>query len=165
MSGVRAVLQHDPLRELLARLGFGPGAFRLSLALLVFVSHVSRYNVGRAAVILFFMLSGYWVTRLYRQRGEQSSVGYLRDRLLRVWPLLAVTALAIALAFTLAGTRHPGSLWSTLALLGLATRHGDVIGVAWSLDIELQFYVALPLVLTAITTLPGAPPPAEPSQY
>ena len=130
-----------------------PGAFRLLLAVLVFVSHVSRFNSGRPAVVVFFMLSGYWVTRLYDERS--ASVGaYLRDRFLRVWPLLATVAIAVVAAGILRGKPTAGNLGSTLALLGLATRHGDVIGVAWSLDVEAQFYLLLPLALALLALVP-----------
>ncbi len=135
---------------------FGPGAFRLVLASFVFLSHVSRINLGRAAVVLFFMLSGFWVTRMFDLRRDPSVVPYIRDRFLRVWPLLAVVAIAIAVGFALAGRPAPGSVLSTIALLGLATRHGDVIGTAWSLDIEMQFYLLLPLVALAVARTAAA---------
>lgn len=128
---------------MLRHLVIGPGAFRLLLAVLVFVSHVSRFSVGRPAVIVFFMLSGYWVTRLYTERA-MTVPAFLRDRFLRVWPLLAVVAAAVVAIDVLPDGSHSGSLRSTLALLGLATRGGDVIGVAWSLDVEAQFYLLLP---------------------
>ena len=47
---------------------FGPGAFRFFLASLVVVQHVSRLSLGHPAVLLFFMLSGYWVSRMYAER-------------------------------------------------------------------------------------------------
>ena len=132
-------------------ISLGPGAFRLFLALAVFVSHTSRFNIGRPAVAIFFILSGYWVTRLYVERAESVGVAsYLLDRLLRVWPLTAITAIVIVALAAVFHNSNDGSLVSTLALLGLATRHGDVIGVAWSLDIEMQFYIALPVVLWLI---------------
>jgi peptidoglycan/LPS O-acetylase OafA/YrhL len=127
-------------------LGTGPGAFRLLLAVAVFVSHVSRFGIGRPAVVLFFMLSGYWVSRLY-QGWSGSGLTFEASRALRIWPLLAVTAVVIWLV-ELFGLLPPhGSLGSTLALLGLSIRKGDIIGVAWSLDLELQFYLLLPLCL------------------
>ncbi|MGI4877993.1 MAG: acyltransferase family protein [Janthinobacterium lividum] len=131
-----------------------PGAFRLILAFLVFVSHVSRFSVGRPAVILFFMLSGYWVSRLYDSRANPSTLVYIRGRFLRVWPLLACVAVAEKLLFD----AH-GSLASTLGLLGLATRRGDVTGVAWSLDVEMQFYLMLPVAMTVFRRWPRAMAP------
>lgn len=130
-----------------------PGGFRLLLAVLVFVSHVTRYNFGRPAVALFFMLSGYWVSRLYERRPDESVLVYYQDRFLRIWPLLATVAVAVVAVGALRGVPHSGSLASTLLLLGLATRQGDVIGVAWSLDVELQFYLLLPVCATALAVI------------
>jgi peptidoglycan/LPS O-acetylase OafA/YrhL len=124
----------------------GPGAFRLGLAVAVFVSHVSRIGIGRPAVVLFFMLSGYWVTRLYEGWGRGIAT-FEASRFLRIWPLLAVVAVIVWAAERVGVLPQHGSLISTLGLLGLAARQGDVIGVAWSLDLELQFYLLLPLCL------------------
>ncbi len=132
----------------------GPGAFRLLLAFAVFVSHVSRFGIGRPAVALFFLLSGYWVMRLYS--GWQAEIWqFCLSRLLRIWPLLAATSLAVVACWFLGLLPRYGSLGSTLALLGLAVRKGDVIGVAWSLDLELQFYLALPMCLWLIGSRRG----------
>ena len=134
----------------------GPGSFRFLLAALVFVSHISHFNVGRAAVIMFFMLSGYWVARLYGQRRTPSVFRYLIDRFLRVWPALAVVAIMTVVISVAAYQPAHGSLMSTLALLGVASRRGDVIGVTWSLDVEMQFYLLLPLGLAIISCVPPA---------
>ena len=50
------ILSHRSLLRL-----FGPGVIRLILAALVMFSHMSRFQVGRIGVLLFFFLSGYWV--------------------------------------------------------------------------------------------------------
>lgn len=131
----------------------GPGVLRLSLALAVFLSHVSRFNVGRLAVMLFFILSGYWVTRLYLAKGNETTFGYMRDRILRIWPMLALVTICVATGQYIALGLYHGSILSTLALLGLANRSDDVVGVTWSLDIELQFYLLLPLALAAKNVL------------
>lgn len=134
-------------------LDVGPGTFRMALALLVFGSHTSRFEIGRPAVILFFVLSGYWVVRLFDHDGR-NALRFGINRFLRVWPLLAVTALIVVALTAVFGLPSRGSLLSTLFLLGLATRGGDVIGVSWSLDIELQFYllvVAIALALRRLT--------------
>ena len=124
----------------------GPGMFRMILALLVFASHVSSFEVGRPAVMIFFILSGYWVVRLYDVTGSDP-IRFEADRLLRVWPLFAVVSLLAWAANRLAGVAPQGSLASTLPLIGLASRTGDFVGVSWSLDIEAQFYLLLPLAL------------------
>ena len=140
-----AIPQPGTVRRLTA-LATGPGAFRLLLAAAVFVSHVSTLGFGRPAVVLFFMLSGYWVTRLYQGWGN-SAATFEASRFLRIWPLLAIVAVLVWLVAQFGVLPQHGSLLSTLGLLGLAVRQGDVIGVAWSLDLELQFYLLLPLCL------------------
>lgn len=134
----------------------GPGAFRMLLALLVFVSHVSRYEVGRPAVFLFFILSGYWVVRLFESEGRDARRFGL-NRLLRVWPLLAVCAVFVVALTAMFGLPLRGDLASTLALIGLASRGGDVVGVAWSLDIEVQFYILVVVTGLAVQRLPRLP--------
>ncbi|AKQ42352.1 hypothetical protein CP97_10420 [Aurantiacibacter atlanticus] len=124
-----------------------PGAFRLLLAFLVFVSHVSRVNTGRLGVILFFVLSGYWITRIWREQYKETSVGWFYlGRYLRLMPVYLAIVFCAWLIFG-------GSIWPNLRLFGIATTGGDVLGVSWSLDIELQFYVLLPLLLMTVATI------------
>ncbi len=130
----------------------GPGMLRFILAAMVVVSHLTSLNIGRPAVLLLFMLSGYWVSRLLA--GWQASVpAFYISRTLRVWPLYAVVTVLAWLLHAHAEAVRPESLWSALTLLGLAARAGDVIGVSWSLDIELQFYLAIPLITLAAQRL------------
>ena len=130
----------------------GPGMLRFILAAMVVVSHLTSLNIVRPAVLLFFMLSGYWVSRLLA--GWQASVpAFYISRTLRVWPLYAVVTVLAWLLHAHAEAVRPESLWSALTLLGLAARAGDVIGVSWSLDIELQFYLAIPLITLAAQRL------------
>ncbi len=126
----------------------GPGFLRLALAFLVFVSHVSRFEVGRPAVMIFFMLSGYWVVRLY-VGGNLTASRFELSRFLRVWPLFAFCALLVFAIGLALGLPQPGTLISTLPLLGLASRDGDLLGISWSLDIEMQFYLLLPVLVFA----------------
>ena len=76
-----------------------PGAFRLMLASAVVVSHASRFDVGRLAVLLFFYLSGYWVSRIYQSEfaGRRWLMFYV-GRWLRITPLYFIAMLAAALA-------------------------------------------------------------------
>jgi peptidoglycan/LPS O-acetylase OafA/YrhL len=117
---------------------------------MVFLSHVSVWAVGTAAVVLFLMLSGYWVTHIYTA-DRYSGVGtYLLGRLLRLWPVLIVcTLLAAAIQWGVRGDLI-GSFWSTILFLGLASRGDDMVGTVWSLDIEMQFYLLLPLVVAGL---------------
>lgn len=134
---------------------FGPGAFRLCLAGAVLLSHLSRWDFGRPAVMLFFMLSGYWVARMQDGPHRLPVPLYIASRWLRIWPAMAVTAITVWVVFYGLHLAQPGSLTSTTALLGLATRHDDIVGTIWSLDIEMQFYLLLPIVLAMKTVLRG----------
>ncbi len=118
-----------------------PGAFRLFLAFLVLVSHASRFDIGHFAVLLFFLLSGYWVRRIYRSEfGERRWLTFYVSRWLRVAPLYYIVAL---LAAVIRG--YPIG-WDTFTIFGVASHDHDPTGVSWSLDVELQFYVLAPLL-------------------
>ncbi|WP_197041961.1 acyltransferase family protein [Sandarakinorhabdus oryzae] len=132
----------------------GPGGLRLILALVVLISHLSALNIGRPAVVLFFISSGYWVSRRWLANGEGPG-RFVVLRLLRIWPLFAlVGALTWAARDWLGMPQSPDPLGGLL-LLGSASRGDMLTGVAWSLDLELQFYLCLPLLWLAAQRLPG----------
>ena len=69
-----------------------PGLFRLLLAAAVLLSHLSRFDVGRLAVLLFFYLSGYWVTRVWQAKfGPRATLRFYAARYLRIAPLYLLT--------------------------------------------------------------------------
>lgn len=118
-----------------------PGAFRLLLAATVVVSHLTRFDIGRLAVLLFFFLSGYWTIRIWREKfGEGSTLRFYAARYLRIAPLCLVVMLAASWV--------RGKPWGfeNIAIFGLASSDRDPLGVAWSLDVELQFYLLFPLI-------------------
>ncbi len=119
-----------------------PGAFRLILAMAVVLNHLTFVQSGRGAVLLFFVLSGYWVADLWAKtpRDRRLSTFYL-NRMLRIWPLYLVVMLTCAMA-----SRHMPGL-SSLFLFGVASQpSAHLIGTEWSLDVEMQFYAVLPLL-------------------
>ncbi|MSU91706.1 acyltransferase family protein [Rhodobacteraceae bacterium 2CG4] len=126
----------------------GPGLVRLGLAMMVLVEHLSRFEIGSLAVMVFFTLSGYWVMRMfdesYRHMPRPLTTFYV-SRFLRVW-LLYVTVFLAAMAVLWGLGRYDPATWAALPILGVATHDRDIIGIAWSLDIELQFYALLPLL-------------------
>jgi len=144
-----------------------PGAFRLFLAFAVLVSHSSRFNLGSWAVYTFFVLSGYWIHRMWSDKyaGAAHPVRlFYGSRLLRILPLFwlvnlgACALLAAGLQPAYAGP--PVASWGGLRsaavnvlLLGYAELPlpQRALGVAWSLDVELQFYLAFPLLLYLCT--------------
>ncbi|MCI5045370.1 MAG: acyltransferase [Aquisalinus sp.] len=130
-----------------------PGFFRLLLASAVVVSHLSNLEIGRPAVMIFFILSGYWVTRMFDTKyavGSHSIRTFYASRLLRIWPVYAcILVLAVAILATLSISSQSLHI-SNLVIIGLASSGHDPLGVSWSLDIELQFYMLLPVLLGLI---------------
>lgn len=126
-----------------------PGAFRLLLALAVMASHVSRWEIGRLAVLLFFFLSGYWVTQIWSSKFSMSRLGaFYGARYFRIAPMYLLV-IVVAAAVTGAPV-----LLHNLTLLGVATIGEDPTGVSWSLDIELQFYILIPFLITLVAASP-----------
>ena len=126
----------------------GPGQFRVILAILVVFSHMSDFEIGRPAVFVFFMLSGYWVLRMYEQKYRPTApawVFYL-SRFMRIWLAFATAFLATFLILALTPLAKPTEMLWGLPLLGIATTKRDVLGTSWSLDIELQFYLLVPVI-------------------
>ena len=131
-------------------MAISPGAFRLFLALVVVVNHFSRISLGGAAVNLFFVLSGYWVTRLWTTKYSLTDYPYRIFVVSRLWRLLPVFLLANLAAHVVAG-RLPSfelqQLVPNFLLLGFANLGSDgFLRPAWSIDIELQFYLIFPAV-------------------
>jgi peptidoglycan/LPS O-acetylase OafA/YrhL len=112
-------------------------------------------------VVLFFTLSGfllYWpfAAAILRRTDAPNSIRYFRNRALRIlpayWVILLVTSVVLQSALRSDGTH--GALFDPL-LLGqslLFIQHYDPdqivtgIGPAWSLNVEVVFYLLLPLL-------------------
>ena len=122
----------------------GLDAVRLAAALLVFVAHVGLavgdngrwlHVSGFVGVLLFFMLSGYLIPTVYARGGP-----YFRRRLLRIWPAYWFAVVGLALL-----TGYPLDLRTLLMLQPIDVREFDVfLGVAWTLRLELVFYLLVP---------------------
>jgi peptidoglycan/LPS O-acetylase OafA/YrhL len=135
----------------------GPGFFRLLLASTVMVSHFTRLSLGVFAVYVFFVLSGYWITVMWKRKYSRSKVPFTAFVVSRFWRLLPAFLLinliciltAKALGFPVVMT--PRALFSNLFLLGYASlKTGVYDPPAWSLDIEMQFYLVVPLFFLAM---------------
>ncbi|QDE82920.1 acyltransferase [Myxococcus xanthus] len=117
----------------------------------------SLFQVGWAGVDLFFVLSGFLITRILVQTRERG--GYFRTfyarRALRIWPLYF---LVLAFTFGIMGRLLPALSfdtqrysWTTYALylqnLWMTDFGPAPINVTWSLAIEEQFYLVWPLLV------------------
>ena len=113
---------------------------------------------GHYGVQLFFVISGFVLglpfARQYLQNGRRMTMrAYFKRRILRLEPpyLINLIILFILLAFIL-GRLDPGRAFGNL-LASMGYVHNVVYGdgsrinyVAWSLEIEVQFYILTPLL-------------------
>ena len=122
----------------------GPGATRFVLALLVLCYHFTPLRSGNFAVCCFYILSGYWITKMWRNKysnAHQPTLVFLASRWLRIAPMLLLcTALVFLLPIDRSGAT-PGWLLRQALIIGCTGTYVP-LAPAWSLDVELQFYLA-----------------------
>ncbi len=141
------------------------GAFRLLLAVLVAVSHMGKtfagLNPGVVAVISFLIISGFVMTSLIeRNYKTTASVGrFYLDRALRLFPqfLLYFLASCAVIDWLLPGTPQAAELTlkniiTSLTMLPLGfymfgVGSSWILPAAWSLGLELCFYLVFPFLL------------------
>lgn len=139
----------------------GPGVLRLILAFVVVVHHSTPLRMGALAVYLFFILSGYWIAKMWDERYARSHNPLLTFYVSRWWRLAPVFLLctALGLMWTL-GRGNPlpfrnSPLHWFLRQLPVAGSGaaGSVLPPAWSLDVEMQFYLLAPALIWIIRRL------------
>lgn len=137
-----------------------PGIFRLLLACIVVIYHsVAFLTIGHYAVYVFFILSGYWIFKMYREKYSlyrNSYWVYLTSRLARLMPMYWLILLlsfiiylnipSMAQKLTLLKDQHTSIGLHNIFILGLADSAYQFIGTSWSLDIEVQFYILAPVL-------------------
>lgn len=108
--------------------------------------------VGIAGVLCFFVLSGYLLAQPSSLRG--GGLSYLRRRLARIYPVyllaLVLTALFLVVREPDTSLLDPGTVLLNLVLGQSWPAAGQDLSIslpAWSLSVELLFYLVLPLVL------------------
>lgn len=129
-------------------------------------------NVGWIGVDLFFVLSGFLITRILlstREDARYYSRFYIR-RGLRIWPLYFAYVLVFYLGLHFVGQIHavqqfaatsnwlreyPLRLSRPLIVYLLFVQNlvgfGDMLGVTWSLCIEEHFYLAWPVLVRKLS--------------
>jgi len=104
---------------------------------------ITAFQAGHAGVDLFFVISGFIILHVHHADiGRPARLPrYALRRFVRIFPLYwIVLALSIAMAAANHGLPGPGdALWS----FGLLpSRAEPLLGIAWTLQFELVFYVA-----------------------
>jgi peptidoglycan/LPS O-acetylase OafA/YrhL len=153
------------------------GYYRLALAVCVLFSHfglfVGGYDQGQSAVIGFFLLSGYVMTLLLGKHYPKlwQAPGFYVDRLARIFPqylVYVVATLAVLHVLPIANSWSAGCdggmILGNLAIVPLYFQGPPwwtctLIPQAWSLALELMFYLVVPLLavrLWPVTALAAA---------
>ena len=136
-------------------------AFRFLLAIQVAVYHLWREiapDAGRVAVAGFFLISGYLIGYILNEVYRERIGDFLKNRVLRIYPLYLFSVLMglIAIYFypeesQLINKSHliPSSFkewFSNISIFGLYGDKVRIIAPAWSLNTEIIFYLAFPLI-------------------
>lgn len=123
---------------------------------MVFVSGEPTFgwasSVGWVGVDLFFVLSGYLIgNQLFAglvARRELSLSRFYARRALRTWPVFWLVLAAYLIFPDVMGGKPPPALWKFLTFTqNYQLQPGTAFSHAWSLCVEEQFYLVLPLVV------------------
>ncbi len=154
-------------RKPAARRAEGVGLLRLFLAYMVLLSHagvrIATYNGGAAAVIVFYLISGYVMAGLLQRHYDRPAriPMFYADRALRLFPQYLAYMLAALVWYLWTATptqfltRSPSWLDivnnATVIPLNFFMYNGSdaftLIPPGWSLGAELQFYLLAPVML------------------
>lgn len=142
----------------------GPDILRSLAILLVMLVHlplnatpgllVTAREYGWLGVDIFFVLSGYLIgTQLFKEVKRTGAVDfksfYLR-RAFRIFPAFFVVLVLYALVPVLRDNPAMQPLWKFATFtvnLGFDPREGNAFSQAWTLAVEEQFYLILPLLV------------------
>jgi peptidoglycan/LPS O-acetylase OafA/YrhL len=135
----------------------GSGLFRLFLAAVVVVHHSFPLRLGAWAVYVFFILSGFWISQMWQQRYAHTHnplLTFIVSRWWRLAPLFLVcTALSVVSNLLLSGGDplhggHGATWWLRQLPIADSSGVGTDLPPTWSLDVEMQFYLVAPLLIT-----------------
>ena len=138
-----------------------PGVFRLMLATLVVLAHFTKLGMGTAAVNLFFILSGFWVYRMFNSKYERArypGLLFVASRALRIYPVfllfnIAAFLLHWALNDDIARSQTLLDIVPNTLIIGYSSLPSRPLGPAWSLDLEMQFYLLFPIIFSMLGDL------------
>jgi len=135
-------------------------------AVVIFHALGDRFPGGFLGVDIFFVISGFIITRvLLQEQAETNGISikrfYIR-RIIRLWPAFFALLLAVVAAQTIENVIVNKMEYSTYVLTTFAAASamnwirafdfsgGGILGHTWSLSVEEQFYLIWPALLTAL---------------
>lgn len=146
------------------------GTLRFILALMVALSHLGvslpHFNQGVFAVVIFYILAGMVSYKLITRYYATSAISYYKDRIKRIFPLYLLSLLIAVIVYHFGINSYFVSKMPTISdWIGNITiiplsyyMYTDIdkftlIPPAWSLGVELQFYILVPLLFRYIKFL------------
>ena len=119
------------------------------------------WQQGYVGVSIFFVLSGFLITRIYFDgvvQGTASLRLFFVKRIARIWPLFLVYALIQHVGLVLQGTAISDDFLVTMTMSQGFFEQLRYSGLptAWSLTVEENFYVFAPLIFLAIAKMAPA---------
>ncbi|HEY1871659.1 MAG TPA: acyltransferase [Chitinophagaceae bacterium] len=150
---------------------YGLDHLRALAIILVFLYHYGRLfphpewtntisSFGWAGVDLFFVLSGYLIaSQLFKSIARQQKISLKEFFVKRTFRILPAYFFVLAIYFLIPAAREREALaplWKYLTFtqnIGLDVSAKGTFSHAWSLCIEEQFYLLLPLILIAMVNL------------
>jgi peptidoglycan/LPS O-acetylase OafA/YrhL len=126
--------------------------------------HPFDWYCGRLGVLLFFVHTSFVLMLSMQRSGLHSKELFLSfyiRRVFRIYPLSVISVLlVIAFGFSpVAWLNEPqnwtlGTIWSNLLLVQNLTYSKSVLAPLWSLPLELQMYVVLPVIFVLLKRFP-----------
>lgn len=134
----------------------------------VIVYHFYEFKGTYIGVVVFFVISGYFISSILNER-EETYFKFIKKRFSKIYPLLIVVlATVVWIFFIFNGFLTKRIMYSSVsAFLGLSNiyqiisglsyfeRSGDMFPLlhTWSLSIEIQFYLIYPLFVYLLKKL------------
>ncbi|MDO4691150.1 MAG: acyltransferase family protein [Fusobacterium sp.] len=154
--------------ERLEKRNIGIDVLKALSVISVIIYHLYEYKGTYIGVIVFFVISGYFISAILNERKE-SYLQFIFKRFSKIYPLLTIVLAVICSGYFLFnGYLTKKMIYSSLsAFLGLSNiyqiqsgmsyfeRSGDMYPLlhTWTLSIEIQFYILYPFLIYSLKKL------------
>ena len=149
-STVHSVQLLRAVAALLVALYHGQLAFSNRGSEPAFVAETYLFGFGQVGVHVFFVISGFIMVYSSRFDPRFAARDFFRRRLLRIYPIYWLCAIAYLLVHALIGKPYELQTAKLVgALLLFPGRASAIIGPAWTLSFEMYFYLCFGIAMIA----------------